>query len=123
MNEADNDRRIREVVMDWLVTSEDEVSGPMRHYAMHYIKTAEAENVELKDRLAKIAALLLPPHVEKRKDIIEKAWTLADGMKRKCPSTYTHSTLGKLACEKDEAHLHRRGDVEHLGAGVKWMSV
>lgn len=42
-----------------------------------------------------------------------------------CPSTYTHSNLGKLACEKDKAHLNRRGDVEHLnlGAGVKWMSI
>jgi hypothetical protein len=44
-------------------------------------------------------------------------------IENKCPSTYTHSSLGKLACEKDEAHLHRRGDVEHKGGGVKWMSI
>lgn len=43
--------------------------------------------------------------------------------KRKCPSTYTHTTYGKLLCEKDEAHLNRRGDVEHSRDGVKWMSV
>lgn len=43
--------------------------------------------------------------------------------KRKCPSTYTHTTYGKLLCEKDEAHLHRQGDVEHTRDGVKWMSV
>lgn len=42
---------------------------------------------------------------------------------KRCPSTYTHSSLGKLECEKDEAHLHRLGDVEHTRDGVKWMSV
>src|ERR1043166_286561 len=46
----------------------------------------------------------------------------AKAEKRKCPSTYTHTTYGKLLCEKDEGHLHRRGDVEHTRAGVKWMS-
>lgn len=42
---------------------------------------------------------------------------------KKCPSTYTHTTYGKLLCEKEEAHLNRRGDVEHTRDGVKWMSV
>jgi len=59
-------------------------------------------------------------------DIAAHAAVVAEealSIEKKCPSTYTHSSLGKLACEKDEAHLHRRGDVEHLGAGVKWMSL
>lgn len=43
--------------------------------------------------------------------------------KRKCPSTYSHSTHGKLTCEKDAAHLSRAGDVEHYSRNVKWMSV
>jgi hypothetical protein len=47
MNAEDNDRRIREVVMDWLVTSEDKVSGPMRHYAKQYIESAESEVAKL----------------------------------------------------------------------------
>lgn len=47
----------------------------------------------------------------------------AVGTWRPCPSTYTHSTHGKLACEKDEAHLHRRYDVEHENGDQKWMSV
>lgn len=44
-------------------------------------KAAERLNGELEARLKKIAELLLPPHVEKRPDIIEHAWALADGMK------------------------------------------
>lgn len=40
-----------------------------------------------------------------------------------CPSTYTHSSLGKLACEKDEAHLHRIGDVEHRRGRTVWFSL
>lgn len=59
---------------------------------------------------------------QKRRDALNAL--VASGIqKRKCPSTYTHSNLGKLACEKDEGHLNRRGDVEHLGCGVKWMSI
>jgi hypothetical protein len=42
---------------------------------------------------------------------------------KKCPSTYSHSTHGKLICEKDADHLHRTGDVEHYSRNVKWMSV
>jgi hypothetical protein len=40
-----------------------------------------------------------------------------------CPSTYTHSSLGKLACEKDEGHLHRIADVEHRHGQTIWMSI
>ncbi len=43
--------------------------------------------------------------------------------KKKCPSTYSHTTLGKLFCRKEETHLHRRGDVEHESRGIKWMSI
>ncbi len=42
---------------------------------------------------------------------------------RKCPSTYTHSSRGKLACEKGEGHLHRRGDVEHRNGTTIWFSL
>jgi len=42
---------------------------------------------------------------------------------RKCPSTYTHSRLGKLDCTKDEANLHRIGDVEHRNGNTVWMSL
>lgn len=45
------------------------------------------------------------------------------GTWKPCPSTYTHSTHGKLACEKDEGHLNRRYDVEHTNGDQKWMSV
>jgi hypothetical protein len=41
----------------------------------------------------------------------------------KCPSTYTHSTHGKLTCEKDPGHLHRIGDVSHQRGETIWMSV
>lgn len=37
-----------------------------------------------------------------------------------CPSTYRK---GEFRCQKDRAHLHRVGDVEHEGGGQKWMSV
>ncbi len=43
--------------------------------------------------------------------------------KKPCPSTYTHSSLGKLECEKDEAHLHRIGDVQHKNGQQIWMSI
>lgn len=46
-----------------------------------------------------------------------------DTKKKKCSSTYSHSTHGKLTCEKDEGHLNRVGDVEHYSRNVKWMSI
>jgi hypothetical protein len=39
---------------------------------------------------------------------------------RMCPSTHQQGTF---KCEKDEAHLHRIGDVEHKGGGKTWMSL
>lgn len=56
--------------------------------------------------------------VQRELETVEKA--IVD---KKCPSTYTHSNRGKLECEKDEAHLHRIGDIEHTRNGVKWMSI
>lgn len=48
---------------------------------------------------------------------------LSTPLKRKCPSTYTHTSLGKLECEKDEPHLHRVGDVEHRRGQTVWFSI
>ena len=56
MNAEDNDRRIREVVMDWLENSDDKVSGPMRHYALQYIKDAKLQNERLQMEFDKIAS-------------------------------------------------------------------
>jgi hypothetical protein len=51
------------------------------------------------------------------------AWWPEAQWPKPCPSTYTHSTHGKLACEKDEGHLHREGEVEHQRGETKWMSI
>ena len=52
------------------------------------------------------------------------AKTLRDACEElRCPSTYTHSNRGKLGCEKDKAHLHRIGDVEHKNGRTVWMSI
>lgn len=53
--------------------------------------------------------------------LINKLYRVAN--KRKCSSTYSHGTHGKLTCEKDADHLNRVGDVEHYSRNVKWMSI
>lgn len=70
----------------------------------------------------------LPHQRAKEKEIVNRndlfpAWWPPSQWPPPCPSTYTHTTLGKLSCEKDEAHLHRSGDVEHQRGVTKWMSV
>jgi len=53
----------------------------------------------------------------------DRAWSTmsyTETPTEKCPSTYRK---GAYACEKDAAHLNRRGDVEHQRGDVKWLSV
>jgi hypothetical protein len=121
-------------------------------HAVLYDKAAELENMKLQnDELGKQLSVqlgqiqTLERRVDAMRPVVEAAvaWrqnvgdeyegklavavdTYAGGplsVKRNCPSTYTHSSLGKLSCEKDEAHLGRVGDVEHRRGMTIWMSV
>jgi len=63
-------------------------------------------------------------HVEASKERDRRADAFLKTFEPKpCPSAYTHTSLGRIVCEKDEDHLHRRGDVEHQNGQTKWMSV
>lgn len=116
MNEADNDRRIKEVVMDWLVTSEDTVSGPMRHYAKHYIETGEAKVKQLQLQVDALKEL----HANDLKWAMDKNAVLILALQRISRFNHESAEVAKEALSVGNSKTERLIQIERrLGAEVR----
>lgn len=112
--------------VEWRLGCEDPTFGTFKVIIQREAgETPAMQNVRLRAELdqAKKAIRMLLDYPNLKKRVGTEVSGAAAACLPKCPSTYTHSSLGKLECEKDEYHLQRVGDVEHTGGGQVWMSV